>query len=114
MGSPCMHITFYFSRRRMQRAKETGGWFTALSTSLNGTVLSEEEFRDSLRLSLTPQNLPSTCDGCSQGFTVERALWCQKGGLTLLRHNDVTKEWSGICREFRSTAGVFWQAAGLR
>ena len=50
--------------RRMKRAKETGGWLNTLPNSLNGTVLSEEEFRDSLwlRFGLIPLKLPSKCD----------------------------------------------------
>jgi hypothetical protein len=36
--------------RRMTRSKETGARLTAMPTTLNGTELSEEEFRDNLRL----------------------------------------------------------------
>ena len=36
--------------RRMKRAKDTDGRLNTLPNSLNCTVLSEEEFRDSLRL----------------------------------------------------------------
>ena len=53
-----------FVSRRMGRSKETGAWLNSLPNTLNGTVLSEEEFRDSLRLrfGLAPLKLPSTCD----------------------------------------------------
>jgi hypothetical protein len=52
--------------RRMVRAKETVAWLNNLSNTLNGTVLAEKEFRDSLRLrfGLAPLKLPSTRDGC--------------------------------------------------
>jgi hypothetical protein len=52
--------------RRMKCAKETVGWLNTLPNNLNGTVLSEEEFRESLRLrfGLIPLKLPSKCDCC--------------------------------------------------
>ena len=37
-----------YPSRRMVRAKETGAWLNNLPNTFNGTVLSEEEFRDSL------------------------------------------------------------------
>jgi hypothetical protein len=70
-----------------------------MPNSLNGTELSEEEFRDNLRLrfGLTPLSLPARCDGCDAAFTVGHALTCKKGGLVLLRHNDVAAEWHQLC-----------------
>jgi hypothetical protein len=86
--------------RRMKRAKDNGeGWLNTLPNSLNGTVLSEEEFRDSLRLrfGLIPLKLPSRCDDCDQAFNVDHAMTCMKGGFILHRHNDVPAEWGEIC-----------------
>jgi hypothetical protein len=70
-----------------------------MPNSLNGTELSEEEFRDNLRLrfGLLPLSLPARCDGCEATFTVEHALSCKRGGLVLLRHNDVAAEWHQLC-----------------
>jgi hypothetical protein len=86
-------------KRRLDRARETGGWLNILPDSLNGTELSTEEFRDSLRIRLgfTPTALPEKCDGCGHCFTVEHALTCKKGGLVLLRHNDLAAEWHELC-----------------
>jgi hypothetical protein len=85
--------------RRMKRARETGAWLTALPNAMNGTELSEVEFRDNLRLrfGLQPLALPTRCDGCDSKFTVDHAFSCKKGGLVLLRHNDVAAEWHTLC-----------------
>jgi hypothetical protein len=94
--------------RRIERAKLTGAWLTVMPDKLNGTVLSAEEFRDSLRLrfGLTPSSLPSQCDGCGQRFTVEHAMTCRKGGMIISRHNDVCAEWGHLCAQALSPSAV--------
>jgi hypothetical protein len=96
------------AKRRLLRAKETGTWLTTTPDRLNGTELSAEEFRDSLRLrlGLTPVDLPDRCDGCDQKFSVGHALTCKKGGLVLLRHNDVAAEWHHLCAQALTPAAV--------
>jgi hypothetical protein len=93
---------------RIERAKLTGAWLTVMPDKLNGTVLSAEEFRDSLRLrfGLTPSSLPSQCDGCGQRFTVEHAMTCRKGGMIVSRHNNVCAEWSQLCAQALSPSAV--------
>jgi hypothetical protein len=78
---------------------ETGGWLNTLPNILNGTVLSEEEFRDSLRLRfrLIPLKLPLKCDGYDQALNANHAMKCSKGGLILHHRNDVAPEWGKIC-----------------
>jgi hypothetical protein len=85
--------------RRTLRAKETGTWLTLMPERDNGTELSSEEFRDSLRLryGLQPNHLPECCDGCHERFSVGHAMSCKKGGLVLLRHNTVAREWHHLC-----------------
>jgi hypothetical protein len=86
--------------RRLQRSRETGLWITATPDRLNGTELSAEEFRDSLRLcfGLLPSFLPHRCDGWNKRFTIEHAMSCKKGGLVVMRHdNDVSAEWHHLC-----------------
>ena len=86
------------TRRRMQRSKEGGQWLTVQPTLLNGTQLSMEEFTDSVRLrfGLLPHSLPAKCDGCQQTFSVEHAMKCKKGGLIVLRHNDISATWKSL------------------
>ena len=94
--------------RRIKRSAETGAWLTSLPSLLNGTELSAEEFRDSLRLRLgiTPASLPHRCDGCGDRFTLDHAMSCRKGGLILLRHNDLAAEWGHMCGQARSKSAV--------
>jgi hypothetical protein len=95
-------------QRRLLRAKETGTWLTTTPDRLNGTELSADEFRDSLRLrlGLAPLDLPDRCDGCGQRFSVGHAMTCKKGGLVLLRHNDVAAEWHHLCALALTPAAV--------
>ncbi len=96
------------TKSRLIRAKETGTWLTVTPNRLNGTELSTDEFRDSLRLrgGLIPLNLPASCDGCGQGFTLGHAMSCRKGGLVLLRHNDMSGEWNHLCSIALTPAAV--------
>ena len=74
------------TRCTLQCAKDTGAWLWVQPSTFHGTELSAQEFRDSLHLryARTPADLPTTCDGCGQRFSVEHALDCQKGGLTII------------------------------
>ncbi|MGL4997609.1 MAG: hypothetical protein ACRC5T_01270, partial [Cetobacterium sp.] len=80
----------------------------ATPNSLNGTELAGGEFRDGLRMryGLPPQDLPDKCDGCGQNFTVEHAMSCKKGGLVLIRHNDVKDEWHHLCAQALTPSAV--------
>ena len=95
-------------RRRLERVKKAGSWLSTTPHRLNGTVLSAEEFRDSLRLrcGFQPQNLPTSCDGCGAAFNVEHALSCKKGGLVWLRHNEAAGEWHQLCAAAFSPSAV--------
>jgi hypothetical protein len=82
------------TRRTLLRGKETGQWLSVMPSTLNGTELSAQEFRDALLLrhARTPGDLPSICDGCGAKFDVRHALGCKKGGLVILRHNEINEE----------------------
>jgi hypothetical protein len=95
-------------KRCINRATETGLWLTISPSFLNGTELSADEFCDGLflRYGLQPKNLPNKCDGCSQNFSVQHALSCKTGGLVLLRHNEVAREWNTLCAQAWSPSVV--------
>ena len=96
------------AKRRVLRARETGIWLTTMPNRLNGTELSADEFRDSLRLryGLAPTGLPPKCDGCGERFTTAHALSCKKGGLVLLRHNELAAEWHHLCAQALTPSAV--------
>ena len=59
-----------------------------------------------IRYSLRPLNIPLTCDGCHQNFSVGHALQCKTGGLIGQRHNDVAAEWHDMCANALTKAAV--------
>jgi hypothetical protein len=82
------------TRRTILLGKEIGQWLSVMPSTLNGTELSAQEFRDTLLLrhARIPGDLPSHCDGCGAKFDVRHALECKVGGLVILRHNEINKE----------------------
>jgi hypothetical protein len=82
------------TRRTIRRGKETGMWLTLAPSTVNGTELSSQEFRDHLflRYDREPPDLPSHCDGCLAKFDICHALQCKKGGLVIMRHNEIKDE----------------------
>ena len=62
-----------------------------LSSTVNGTELGSQEWRDALflRYGLDPPYLPTYCYGCEARFTISHDLDCKKGGLVTARHNDL-------------------------
>ena len=60
----------------MQRAAKNGAWLTVLPSTVNGTELGAQEWRDALflRYVLDPPDLPKYCDGCQARFLINHAL----------------------------------------
>ena len=88
----------HLNKRTILRGKETGQWLSVLPSTVNGTELSAQEFRDALLLrnARCPPDLPTECDGCQQTFSVRHALECKKGGLVISRHNEIRDELSDL------------------
>ena len=82
--------------KHLQRAAEVGSekgaysWVTTLPITTHGFALHKGTFRDALclRYNWKPPNLPKDCV-CGNTFTVEHALSCPTGGVTICRHNEV-------------------------
>ena len=79
-------------------------WLSITPTQDNFFSMSPDEFRDALALRylFTPENLPSTCDGCGEDFNLCHALNCKKGGIVSARHNEM---WDLNC-DLCSLAGL--------
>jgi hypothetical protein len=98
-------------RRAVKRIGEerTSAWLTVLPLAQHHFDLSEMEFRDALALRYHKPLLraPAFCDGCSEPFSVRHALKCKKGGLIILRHNEIRDAvgdlaslvWKGVSKE---------------
>ena len=80
--------------RTVKRGKHCGQWLSVMPSRVNGTELSAQEFRDNLhmRYGRAPGDLPKICDGCNAAFSVQHALDCKKGGLVVLRHDEIAGE----------------------
>jgi hypothetical protein len=98
-------------RRAIRRISEekTSSWLTVLPDARNHFDLSATEFRDalSLRYRRPLLTVPTFCDGCGQSFDISHALKCKRGGLIIVRHNEVRDAvgdlanlvWSNVHRE---------------
>ena len=77
--------------RQIQRASKNGAWFTVMPSTVNGTELGSQKWRDALflRYGLETPDLPKYCDGCEALFSISHALDCKKGGLVTARHNQL-------------------------
>ena len=60
-----------------------------LTSTINGTELGPQEWRDALflRYGLEPTDLPTYCDGCQAKFSISHALDGKKCGLVTAHHN---------------------------
>ena len=69
--------------RRLQRATKTGAWLTVQPSTVNGTKLGAQEWRDAafLRYGLKPPDLSKHCNGCNTKFSIFYALDCKRGVL---------------------------------
>ena len=92
----------------MRRAAKTGAWLTVLLSTVNGTELGAQEWRDALflRYGLEPPDLPTHCDGCEARFTISHALDYKKGGLVTARHNELRDRVSDLSRKAFTPAHV--------
>ena len=78
-------------RHSVDRSGTTGARTSVTPTDINGLSLSKEEFRDgiAMRYGLVITYLPENCDGCAAKFSKQHGLSCKKGGLLVVRHNEV-------------------------
>ena len=79
------------TKPRLQRETKTGTWLTVQRSTVNGTELGAQEWRDALFLwyGLEPPDLPTHCDGCQAKLSISHTLDCKKGGLVMACHNEL-------------------------
>ena len=77
--------------RRLRRATKTWAWLTMQPSTVNGTELCAQEWRDAafLRYVLDPPDPPKNCDGCNAQFSICHALDCKRGSLVTARQNEL-------------------------
>jgi hypothetical protein len=95
--------------RTIFQGQETGQWLLLLpSRTGNGAGISAQEFRDALLLQHArgPSHLPPFCDSCNQKFSVCHALWCNRGGLIISRHNEIRDELSDLASKALSPSAL--------
>ena len=75
----------------MLRAKKTGAWLKVQLSTVNGTELGAQEWRNALflRYGLDTPDLPTYYDGCNTKFSICHALDCKRGGLVTACHNEL-------------------------
>jgi hypothetical protein len=80
-------------KRALERISDerTSSWLSVLPVARDNFDLSAREFRDALALRYQRPlaKAPTHCDGCGQDFTISHALSCKKGGLIIMRHNEI-------------------------
>ena len=73
-------------------SNETGSsnWLSVIPMREFNYVLNKQQFWDSIRLRYgwPIPGLPVSCS-CGEGFSVQHAMSCKKGGFVTLRHNEV-------------------------
>ena len=79
-------------KRAAEQAKEKGAsnWLSTLPLEDQGFTLNKGEFRDALAIRYNKDlcGLPSKCP-CGQPFNLNHALNCKRGGLIIIRHNNI-------------------------
>ena len=67
--------------RIIEQIKQPGAsnWLSVLSLGEHGFSLNEREFRDALSLRFN----------CGQKFDITHAMNCKRGGIVILRHNNI-------------------------
>ena len=92
-----MHIRYPIpaaTKCTILRCQETGKWLQTSPSDVNGTCITDFEFRDELHLRYcrTPPNIHTHCDGCGAKFSSIHGLDSKKGGFDIQRHDEIKLE----------------------
>ena len=90
------------TKKAVEQAKEKGAsnWISTLPLEDQGFTLNKGEFRDAIaiRYNKPLRNLPSKCP-CGQQFNLNHALNCKRGGLVIIRHNNIRDFEANLIRQ---------------
>ena len=90
------------TKRAVEQAKEKGAsnWLSTLPLEDQGFTLNKGEFRDALAIRYNKElrGLPSKCP-CGLPFNLNHALNCKRGGLVIIRHNNIRDFEANLLRQ---------------
>ena len=86
---------------RLRQETNIWAWMTVQPSTVNGTELGAQEWRDALFLGygLDTPDLPTHCDGCHTKLTIIHTLDCKRGVLVTARLNDIRNGISDLARK---------------
>ena len=58
---------------------------------------------------MIPLELPMACDGYRKKLTDDHAMYCQKGGLVLIRHDNAAKEWGALGPQGLTPSNMYYE-----
>ena len=97
-----MSTTSGSTKKAVDKAKEKGAssWLSTLPLDDQGFTLNKGEFRDALaiRYNKDLRSLPTKCP-CGQSFNLNHALNCKRGGLVIIRHNNICDFEANLLRQ---------------
>ena len=64
-------------------------WFIVLPITEFGFELSKHQYRDSIRLQYSWENIQSTICSCGSKSDIQHSMSCKKGGFIYIGHNDL-------------------------
>ena len=92
--------------RRLQQPTKTRAWLKVQLSTVYGTEMGVQEWRDTLflRYGLEPPDLPTHYIGCQAKFSISHALDCKTGGLVTERHNELRDRVSDLAGKSFTTS----------
>ena len=89
-------------KKSVDQLKEKGvsSWLSTLPLEDQGFTLNKGEFRDALAIRYNSElrGLPTKCP-CDKPFSINHAMDCKRGGLVIIRHNNIRDFQANLLRQ---------------